>query len=235
MLNEKIPTAQSQLLLRTSFVFLPEDGYCFINKITRGGIVDFYNVDNWIKYRLSPCVGEPLLALPKSSALSALLSLPDLSLRNRSNSHSKNVNGSDHISNSFAEDSAPGHRGALLQRPHHRTAYAARRVMAPGSPIFSPTSRVLPGQERHLSYLTRTLAETKRFRAELGAQSRTPIGQRIPPLAINGKDIPTTAGAKVSSRGSRLRRLKPTMSSSSAAEMEWCWPKRRCYPWATSW
>lgn len=95
LLNEKVLTAQVHFSLRTSFVFLPEDGFCFIDKNTGEEYpVDFYNVDDWIKYRLSPCIAEPALPpLSRSGTFSSLLgltdSLPSLPLRSRSISQLK--------------------------------------------------------------------------------------------------------------------------------------------------
>lgn len=56
LFNEKVLTAQVNFSLRTSFVFLPEDGFCFINKHTREEyLVDFFDPQAWIKYAWSPC------------------------------------------------------------------------------------------------------------------------------------------------------------------------------------
>lgn len=59
-----------------------------------------------------------------------------------------------------------------------------------------------PGQrDRNLAYLTRTLAETKRFRAETHYRPQHAATNSYPPLAvIYGKDIPTVWAAHVSSR-----------------------------------
>lgn len=90
LLNEKVLTAQVHFSLRTSFVFLPEDGFCFIDKHNGEEYpVDFYSVDDWIKYRLSPCIAEPALPpLSRSGTFSSLLGLTDslsgLPLRSRS-------------------------------------------------------------------------------------------------------------------------------------------------------
>jgi hypothetical protein len=56
LFNEKVLTAHVNFSLRTSFVFLPEDGFCFINKNTREEYpVDFYDPQQWVKYAFSPC------------------------------------------------------------------------------------------------------------------------------------------------------------------------------------
>ncbi|KAK4106478.1 hypothetical protein N658DRAFT_520021 [Parathielavia hyrcaniae] len=62
LLNEKILTAHVNFSLRTTFVFLPEDGFCFVDKTTREEYrIDFYNAEDWVKYRLCPSVSEPAL------------------------------------------------------------------------------------------------------------------------------------------------------------------------------
>ena len=61
MLNEKVLTAQVNFSLRTSFVFLPEDGRCFVNKHTGEEFpVDFYDPAQWAHYCLSPMIEPPL-------------------------------------------------------------------------------------------------------------------------------------------------------------------------------
>src|SRR5207244_1218884 len=54
---------------------------------------------------------------------------------------------------------------------------------------------------RNIAYLTRTLAETKRFRSELAHNPSHQAHNAYPPLGIiYAKDIPTTCAAGVSSR-----------------------------------
>ncbi|KAH8890902.1 hypothetical protein GQ53DRAFT_765618 [Thozetella sp. PMI_491] len=212
MLNEKVLTAQVNFSLRTSFVFLPEDGYCFVDKHTKEEYrIDFYDVNNWIKYRLSPCIGEPVAAMPRHGPLSSLLNLPDLALRSRSNSQTKNgqapARGAEQTSNVFVEaarrataDFAVFKDRTLAPQMHSSSAW---QEPAPSPPLSSTllSGRLVPGQERHLEYLTRTLAETKRFRSELAHRPEHQAVNTYPPMAvIYGKDTPTTAGAKVTSR-----------------------------------
>ncbi|CUS12496.1 unnamed protein product [Tuber aestivum] len=68
MLNSRVFSAQANFSFRTSFVFLPEDGQCFIDRDTGGQLpLDFFNVDTWIRHRLSPCVSPSQLnTLPES-------------------------------------------------------------------------------------------------------------------------------------------------------------------------
>ncbi|KAL1898825.1 hypothetical protein Sste5346_003235 [Sporothrix stenoceras] len=69
LLNEKVLTAQVNFSLRTTFVFLPEDGFCFVNSNdpTEKYNVDFYDINEWMRYRWSPCVAPT--ALPAFQSL----------------------------------------------------------------------------------------------------------------------------------------------------------------------
>ncbi|KAK1750780.1 hypothetical protein QBC47DRAFT_352946 [Echria macrotheca] len=202
LLNEKVLTAQVNLSLRTTFAFLPEDGFCFIDKETKEEYpIDFYNVDDWVKYRLSPCVsGPPLPALSRSNTFSSLLSLsdslPNLPLRGRSNSHQQK-----------RSDSDITQRGSLGTRERGVGAAVASTGSVPSQPnstaTGSPTGTA-PGsaaQGRYVAYLRRTLAEIKRFRAELAHNPKHQEANAYPPLAvIYGKDVPTVYAARVAGR-----------------------------------
>ncbi|KAL2164440.1 hypothetical protein VTH06DRAFT_3656 [Thermothelomyces fergusii] len=200
LLNEKILTAQVNFSLRTTFVFLPEDGFGFVDKVTKEEYrIDFYNVQDWIKYRLCPCVsGPPLPALSRSSStLGSLLSLsdslPSLPLRSWSGTQSKK---------------------------HHHGAAPEARDAAQLSRLVPPVDVQQPGPERqrrerqqktddgssaararNIAYLARTLAETKQFRAELAHKPAHQEANAYPPLAVlYAKDIPTTYAAGVAGR-----------------------------------
>ncbi|OIW33749.1 hypothetical protein CONLIGDRAFT_552131, partial [Coniochaeta ligniaria NRRL 30616] len=197
LLNEKVLTAQVTFSLRTTFVFLPEDGFCFVDKFTGEEYpVDFYNVDDWIKYRLSPMVSEPALPplLPKTSTgtFAPLRSLSGtFPLRNRSNSDTKK--------------SPPLPRDHPIQDATRKQEITKDRTLAPqmassssaSSPPSSPSTTNTTA--RNTAYLRRTLAETKRFRAEL---SHNPSHQSLnlyPPISVlYGKEIPTVYAARVS-------------------------------------
>lgn len=59
LLSSKVLTAQINFLMRSSFVFLPEDKQLFVDKTTGKRIdIDFYDPEQWKKYALSPCVSE---------------------------------------------------------------------------------------------------------------------------------------------------------------------------------
>ena len=60
MLSSRVLTAQVNFTMRSSYALLPMDGQCFVNKKTGDAIpVDFFDVNSWIRYALSPCVVAP--------------------------------------------------------------------------------------------------------------------------------------------------------------------------------
>ncbi|RPA88955.1 hypothetical protein L873DRAFT_1823711 [Choiromyces venosus 120613-1] len=83
MFNSKVFSAQATFSFRTSFVFLPEDGQCFIDRNTGKHVpLDFFNVDTWIRHCLSPCVSPcQLVTLPQSVPFPQSLPSPPPSSR----------------------------------------------------------------------------------------------------------------------------------------------------------
>lgn len=61
LMSSKILTAQVNFLMRSSFVFLPLDGRCFMNSQNHNikYDLDFFDVNTWIDYELSPLVAKP--------------------------------------------------------------------------------------------------------------------------------------------------------------------------------
>ncbi|KAJ4373426.1 hypothetical protein N0V85_009075, partial [Neurospora sp. IMI 360204] len=228
MMNDKILTAHVSFTLRSTYVFLPEDGFCFVDKNTKEEYpVDFYNVDDWIKYRLSPCVGEP--ALPplnpskSTGTLGSLLNLSDsfsnLSpIRGRSNSgknrssEDNNSNNNNNSKHTTASNYIHNHNPFSSSSPSNPVL--KDRTIAPQMGSSStdsnnssenqqqqPINRTPSSQSQALRYLTRTLAETKQFRSELAHNPSHQRRNAYPPLAvIYAKDIPTVYAARVSSR-----------------------------------
>jgi pimeloyl-ACP methyl ester carboxylesterase len=201
LLNEKVLTAQVNFSMRTTFAMLPEDGFCFIDKFTQEEYpIDFYNVDDWIKYRLSPCVSDaPLPSLPsKSNTFGSLRSisgsLSGLPLRSRASS-----------------DAKKGH-----SPPRHAVTEPARTVraeattggsLAPqlgGTQSGGTKAEPTPSaslRARYVTYLARTLAETRAFRAGTTHRPAHQAGNAYPPLAVvYGKDTPTVWAARVAGR-----------------------------------
>ncbi|EPE09956.1 hypothetical protein F503_05051 [Ophiostoma piceae UAMH 11346] len=229
LLNEKVLTAQVHFSLRTTFAFLPEDGFCFINNKNPNEEyrVNFYDVDEWIKHRISPCAAPPALPAsgsdnwgsgefpPKRSSTASFGrtfledlsgSLPSLPLRNRLNSAG--------LPPAFSAN--PEATAATRQAEDNTTSTAGRASplqpaspSMPSSPISQsgkngeglPAQAMDPEKARYLEYLERTLANTRIFRAELAHRPEHSAANVYPPLAvIYGKGIPTVYAARVSSR-----------------------------------
>ncbi|RSM12690.1 hypothetical protein CDV31_006266 [Fusarium ambrosium] len=181
LLNEKLLTASVNFSMRTSFVFLPEDGFCFVNKTTGEEYpIDFYDPQEWIKWHLSPCM-QPALPhynRPHSSSLSSFL--PN-SLRTRSDSKSEK------------------------QPPSPSTIARDRNPIAPqldgsGAHVDEPLPSD-PERQRYLEYLTRTLKMIRKFRSELAhSPSHQEVNAYPPHAVLYGKSIPTVYAAQVTSR-----------------------------------
>lgn len=207
LLNEKVLTAHVNFSLRTTFVFLPEDGFCFIDKVTGEEYnIDFFNPDDWVKHRLCPSVGGP--ALPpfskRTGSLGSFLSLPDsLSInRGRSSSDVSTHRAAPSLQRKLIKDRGLGPQmdasSAMNKNeeqnylPHHQQ----QRTSSP--PKRGPTDVV---QERNLAYLSRTLAEIKRFRSESQHSPTHQSANVYPPIAvIYGKEIPTVYASRVACR-----------------------------------
>lgn len=218
LLSSRVLTAQVNFTLRTSFVLLPEDGGCFFDINTREKYpVDFFSVDDWIKYRWSPCTDPPLPPRnPQSGGLGGLLkssSLLSLPIPGK-----KSISGISSPLNTYEDENKSPPRS-----PQTKTTQAADilrgsnsgtdRALAPQ--MGSNTNPVSKGQstnqsvstavtiprEKAIAYLRRTLAETKKFKQELYFKPELSSSNRYPPLAvIYGKSIPTVYGAKVDGR-----------------------------------
>ncbi|KAJ4162500.1 hypothetical protein NW754_013928 [Fusarium falciforme] len=181
LLNEKLLTASVNFSMRTSFVFLPEDGFCFVNKTTGEEYpIDFYDPQEWIKWHLSPCM-QPALPpynRPHSSSLSSFF--PN-SLRTRSDSKSEK------------------------QPPSPSTIARDRNPIAPqldgrGAHVDEPLPSD-PERQRYLEYLTRTLKMIRKFRSELAhSPSHQEVNAYPPHAVLYGKSIPTVYAAQVTSR-----------------------------------
>ncbi|TVY88294.1 Uncharacterized protein LAWI1_G008763 [Lachnellula willkommii] len=221
LLSSRVLTAQVNFTLRTSFVLLPEDGSCFVDINTKEKYpVDFFNLDDWIKYRWSPCTDPPLP--PRNQQSSALGSLRNMSssLLSLPIPGKKSIPGvSSPSSPSFP---ANGFEDNRSHSPPTKTTRAADvlhnlegndRTLAPQmgsntnpmnkgqSTSQSVSTAVTIPRAKAIAYLKRTLAETLKFKKECHYKPELGETNRYPPLAlIYGKSIPTCNGAKVDGR-----------------------------------
>ncbi|KAE9379155.1 hypothetical protein N431DRAFT_434165 [Stipitochalara longipes BDJ] len=222
LLSSRVLTAQVNFTLRTSFVLLPEDGGCFFDINTREKYpVDFFSVDDWIKYRWSPCTDPPLPPRnPQSGGLggllksTSLLNLPIPGKKSASGTTSPQASVNTYNDENKRNSTSPPTlttRAADIVRGLN--SGGTDRTLAPQ--MGSNTNPVSKGQstsqsvstavtiprEKAIAYLRRTLAETKKFKQELHFKPELSESNRYPPLAlIYGKSIPTVYGAKVDGR-----------------------------------
>ncbi|KAF7176440.1 hypothetical protein CNMCM7691_002569 [Aspergillus felis] len=219
LLSTRVLTAQVNFSFRTSFALLPEDGRCFINKRTKEEYrVDFFSVQNWDEYRLSPCISP---ALPPLTATRGFKdNLPDLGIRKRFTTVLGLDNGSaEEITDTPTRRSTDGraiHHPYLRENASHATNPVSEvadkaSAMAPtGDGLVGPTANLrgaaasklattstIP-RATALAYLERTLAEVKRFKQELAFNPAHQAENRYPPAAVvYGKSVPTVYGARV--------------------------------------
>ncbi|XP_044718096.1 phosphatidylcholine-sterol O-acyltransferase-like protein [Hirsutella rhossiliensis] len=200
LFNEKLLTAQVNFSIRTSFVLLPDDGFCFVDKETGEEYpVDFLNADDWIKWRLSPCVGSvlPPHIRDRQQSSSPLSSLFPNSLLKGNRLEKKTTE---------ALDNARGQERRVAQWGIATGAAAHKdRTIAPqlGTETHagSASSPAPPEREQYVNYLRRTLAATRKFRQELAHLPTYESSNSYPPHAVlYGKSIPTVYAAQVLGR-----------------------------------
>lgn len=213
LLSSRVLTAQVNFTIRTSFALLPLNGKCFVDKDTREEYpVDFFDPQTWIDYRLSPCVARPLPPLAQASkptGLSGYVSsmsnaLPSLPRAGRKGSLLRSRQSSDPTDTATAggvtePDMTKGTTNS------NQDPVVGGNFMKPGgneddtnADTASPRTAVTIPREEAIAYLTRTLAEVKKFKQELTFIPEHHATNKYPPIAvIYGKSTPTVFGAKV--------------------------------------
>ncbi|KAJ4335180.1 hypothetical protein N0V87_006334 [Didymella glomerata] len=214
LLSSRVLTAQVNFSIRTSYALLPLDGKCFINKHTKEEYpVDFFDINTWIEGRLSPCIAPPLPRPegPKESSfsVSGVLSamsqaLPAFPSRKGSMSrgNSATTNGAAEVAQNMANKVAEGNAeaaGGGMEPQMMAGRRMSRSTYTTNDP--NPATAVTISRDDAIKYLTRVLAETKRFKEELAHEVRHTEANAYPPIALMyGKSTPTVYGAKVESR-----------------------------------
>ena len=217
LLSSKVLTAQVNFTLRTSYVLLPENGRCFINKHTNERYdVDFFNAHTWEEYCLSPCIKPaiaPTVKEPRRSimgsiseniaeALPSMPSMPSVTSRNGSWFGG--------LSNPFAAPNGAKAESSKDQKTAHSLPPTAGEAtleptMKTGSaPFFgkasSATACTIPPPVAQ-EYLARTLSQVLAFKKALAHKPELRTSNKYPPHAvIFGKSVPTVYGARVLSR-----------------------------------
>ncbi|KAH7066655.1 hypothetical protein BKA63DRAFT_522910 [Paraphoma chrysanthemicola] len=215
LFSSRVLTAQVNFSIRTSFALLPLDGKCFINKHTKEDYpIDFFDPKTWTDYRLSPCLG-PALPRPdppkdSSMSVSGLLNAMSQALPtfpSRKFSISKGLqSGSSGTAGDAIRGAADVARNAVTEGGAESAGMGPQ--MAQGQSATTQTSSepnpataVTIPYNKAVEYLTRTLAEIKKFKQELDHLPAHTESNSYPPIAlIYGKTTPTVYGAKVESR-----------------------------------
>ncbi|CRG91257.1 hypothetical protein PISL3812_08305 [Talaromyces islandicus] len=230
LLSSKVLTAQVNFTIRTSFALLPDDGRCFINKTTKEDyIVDFFDVNNWDKYALSPCIREPS---PGNDAKKGLMdnlpnsfqTFPKIGLGKRLSvklsgktkesstapSSTREREQIESVPGPFNEPDATTKAVAAAAAPSSSTVATVGGAIGPQTTKrsaaaaatnldVSATTCTIPRQDA-LAYLERTLKETRQFRQELAFNETHQSANRYPPFSVlYSKSLPTVYGARVRS------------------------------------
>ncbi|MCJ1426500.1 hypothetical protein MMC29_004403, partial [Sticta canariensis] len=195
LLSSRVLTAQVNFTLRTSFLLLPEDGKCFVDKHTKEEYpVDFFDVEDWKRHAFSPCIAPTLPAAGQPEK--------------------KGILGS--VSGSLPSLPLPVKRTALSLLPSRdpppESGHAAFDATHPALPALDPhpgASATAASVSTHctiplpaaLSYLERTLAATVAFKHGLTCNRRHRSRNQYPPLSIlYSTSVPTVLAARVASR-----------------------------------
>lgn len=218
MLSSRVLTAQVNFTLRTSFLLLPEDGNCFIDINTSEKYpVDFFNVEDWIKYRLSPCTDPPLPPrnIPTPRPFDAIRARGNsIQQKRKSMSFSSKSNLQDTTNDIIIDSTSPPpsksprasdvlHNlapnqdrtiGMQMDTNKSQATHTASNTQSVSTIVTIPRSAAI-------TYLTRILSEIKLFKQEMHLKPLLEQTNRYPPAAIiYGKSIPTVFGAKVDGR-----------------------------------
>ena len=206
LFSHKVLTAQVTFTLRSSFLLLPDDGKCFINKETKEDYkVDFFDVEHWKRYAWSPCVAPAIP--PKNASEKGLLksvsdllpSLPSLPLPGRratvSRSGDETSNLLSHAAHNASPDIPDAADAAMTRALDPQILHSSTLSSNSSSPACT-----IPFQDA-VAYLDRTLNETLVFRSQLAHNPRHTADNLYPPHSVlYATNLPTVSAARVSSR-----------------------------------
>lgn len=201
LLSSRVLTAQVNFTLRTSFLLLPDDGKCFIDKQTKEEYpVNFFDVEEWKEHAFSPCIAptQPPASQPEKKGLLGTVSgsLSSLPLPRPSFSFTSFKDHSPEPKESIPRTGTPkiddlANPASTIIDPQ----LSSNSIPAPS--ISTQSTIPLP---LALSYLQRTLASTLSFKHELTFHPPHKAQNLYPPLSIlYSTSVPTVLAARVSS------------------------------------
>ena len=197
LLSSKVLTAQVNFTMRSTYVLLPDNGQCFINKDTKEEYpVDFFDVEHWKQHAFSPCIAPiqpPASSEQRKGLLGSLSdnlpSLPSLPLPSRKSSPAPNE------AKQFSTETTV-HKLSNLTDSDPSTA----RALDPHFSSVSNASTTIPYTEAY-KYLSRTLNQTIAFRSALHPFPALQQANHYPPFAcLYATNTPTVSRARVTSR-----------------------------------
>ncbi|KAH8703484.1 hypothetical protein BGW36DRAFT_369403 [Talaromyces proteolyticus] len=205
LLSSKVLTAQVNFSIRTSYALLPDDGRCFIDKVTKEEyLVDFFDVNNWDEYALSPCIRAPSVPAGNDTKkglmdnLQTFQTFPKIGLGKRLSvklGKPKEKDQEEMVGPDTAQTTAGQAVGSLEGVVGPNTGKSG----AVNSQVAAATCTI-PRKDA-MEYLERTLKEVRQFREELAFNEAHQSANRYPPLAVlYSKALPTVYGARVQSR-----------------------------------
>lgn len=215
LLSSRVLTAQVNFTLRTSYLFLPESGKCFIDKTTGERYdLDFFDVKTWEEHCLSPCVSSsaPSTRLEQRKGIISTLSesLPSLPLTSKRNSIVRQDSSSAPESRLSLEDA----KGAVKDSANHTAHKTEEAFSAPHAQPIEPSMGSLSSTIREtaaaactmpraeaIEYLDRTLKSVRQFKHEMAFNPSHQAADIYPPIAVlYCNSVPTVFGARVDSR-----------------------------------
>jgi len=214
LFSSRVLTAQVNFTLRTSYALLPQDGRCFINKGTGERYdIDFFNVNIWEEYRLSPCIRSPLHRRQPEKRQTMIDSISE-SFAHRSSwlggsgSQPSLPAGKPTSTKQEVKDKAEDVKQDIESVAENLEAKAEQ----PFSPTLAPTMQssdhkppiatqsTIP-TEAAKEYLSRTLTSIRVFKEALVHNPKLQERNAYPPASILfAKNTPTVYGAFVGSR-----------------------------------
>lgn len=209
LFSSRVLTAQVNFTLRTSYVLLPQNGRCFINKQTGERYdVNFFDPKTWDEYRLSPCIKQPIyFHKPEKKtgvmgSISEAISLPTKRMswftsNDASRGASEPTNQIKETAEDMANDVADAAEKAKPERPLSPTMDDSSTRHH--KPSVATTSNIpLPVATE---YLERTLGSVLKFKQELVYRPSLQARNAYPPATVLfAKNTPTVYGAFVTSR-----------------------------------
>lgn len=203
LLSSKVLTAQVNFTLRSTYLLLPESGRCFMNKETKDEYpVNFFDIGDWKKYALSPCIAPALLPSNPhdnkslfESVTDMLPPMPSLPILGRKAPTSRSND-----CNNTTSTSADTTNEKVSDVVDTTATRALDPQLSPPSSNYANQQSTIPLADA-LNYLDRTLNATLAFKAEMVYDPTYAAENVYPPLSVlYANNTPTVFAARVSSR-----------------------------------